>query len=664
MSPSWLRAAITSMLFLGVMQALFRPPPGLLLFGATSGALYGLAATGVILIYRTHRIINFAALAMGSLPAVAATLMQVLYGWPFAAALLFALVGGAALGIAVEFAVIRRFSAAPRLLLTIATIAVAQVIALASERITARLVSDREVPSRVPTPWREVAWLDTRGAPILSGDQIAAVLALGVTAAALFWFLRRTRAGVAGRAAADNVERAYLLGVPVRRLHTTAWGVAGVVAAVSVFFRVPLVGVPLEATLGYEATLFVVAAAVIARMESVPVALAAGVGIGMLEQASVASIGTADLTSALMLVLVVAALLLRQSPETRADPELEEFALEPRRLPAGAARWVLGGAAGLVAFAAPYVVNAGSLPQLTLIPITAVIAVSLVVLTGWAGQVSLGQFAFAGVGAAVAGGLAANYTVDFFLAMTAAVVSGALVAVGVGLPAARVRGIYLAVTTLAFAATMQSYVLVKGYPVHGWLLPRGEAPRIERPALYGVIDLANDRSFYFVCVVFLVVAVVFAHSFRASRSGRVVLAVRDNLPAAAAFGVNPAGARLAAFALSGALAAMGGALLAYHQGHVDPGTYGVMPSLQVFLLTVLGGITSPAGAVLGAILLKSVEFFVEPHFTSASLLFEGPLLLAVLWLNPGGLRVVIDRFRWRFRVPEKGVRDAEPAAVV
>ncbi len=662
----WIAGAVA---FVGIVDVTFRPPRHLLLFGISNGSLYGLAALGLILIYRSHRIINFASIAIGSLPAVSVTLLQVSHDLPYGAALLLAVGGGVVLGGLVELVVVRRFTGLPRLVAMIATLAVAQVIALVSERVAAQILGDRTVPSKLPTPWSALKWLDGRGTPLVTGDDVAAVVVLAATAATLIAFLHRTRAGITLRASAENCDRVALLGAPIARLHTVVWMIAGGLSAAAVFLRIPLVGVPVDPTLGPEVLLAVLAAAAVARFDSIPVAVATGIGIGIMEQVSVSRIGSADLSSAMILVLLVAALLLRRAPEAGVDLEERSswrIVSEPRQVPIDArgwpevrrARWTFLGVGAAAALVAPLLVSDGQVGKLTLIPITAILGISLVVLTGWAGQVSLGQFAFAGVGGGVAGGLAANQSADFFVALAAGIVAGTAVAALVGLPSARLRGLYFAVTTLALAAAMEFYVLERGYPIHRLLLPHGEAPRVRRPSLYGVVDLTSDRRFYVVTLIALVAAVWLAHGFRHSRSGRVVLAARDNPVAAASVGVHVFSARLAAFALSGALAGAAGVLLVYQQGSVDPGSFGVAPSLQLFLLTVLGGITTPLGAVLGAVLLKSVEFFVEPHLSSASLLFEGPLLLIVLLVNPGGLGAVVETRRMRLVARAQARREA------
>src|SRR5207249_5838203 len=143
----------------------------------------------------------------------------------------------------------------------------------------------------------------------------------------------------------------------------------------------------------------------------------------------------------------------------------------------------------LIAVGAPFVIHHAYLPQLVLLPLYGIIAVSLVVLTGWAGQISLGQFGLVGAGAAAAGGLVANHNIDFFVALAIGTGAGVLAAVIIGLPAVRIQGLYLAVTTLAFGYAMQGYVLKKNHWIGDHLLPKGFAASVGRPLLYGRLDL-------------------------------------------------------------------------------------------------------------------------------------------------------------------------------
>src|SRR3954469_10059967 len=329
--------------------------------------------------------------------------------------------------------------------------------------------------------------------------------------AGLAAFFRFTRLGIALRASAENADRALLLGIPVRRVGTVAWMLAGLFGSLTIFLRAPLVGVPTDGSLGFNVLLFTLAAAVIARMDRIAVAVVAGMAVGILEQASVVKTGSADLSAAIMLAVVLGALLLQRGTTARAQDTglstwqaVKEFRPTPhelRGLPeVRAARFIVGGAAAALVLGAPYLLHAGSRGRLTLLPIYAIVAVSLVILTGWAGQVSLGQFGIVGAGAAVAGGLAANHNIDFFAACIIGTLAGAVVALAIGLPALRVQGLYLAVTTLAFGAAMEFYFLKNKYWIGQHLLPHGEAARITRPVLWQRLSTNGDRAYYYLCL--------------------------------------------------------------------------------------------------------------------------------------------------------------------
>jgi len=214
----------------------------------------------------------------------------------------------------------------------------------------------------------------------------------------------------------------------------------------------------------------------------------------------------------------------------------------------------------------------------------------------------------------------------------------------IGLPAVRIQGLYLAVTTLAFGYAMEGYILRKNHWIGRHLLPHGFASQITRPLLYGRIDLEDDKTFYFVCLCFLAVAMLAALSFRKNRSGRVLIAARDNQRAAPAYAVNLVRTRLAAFAVSGGIAGMAGVLLVYAQHNVDPGSFDVLSSITIFLAVVIGGLTSVPFAVLGAISFEAFVLFGPRLYQGLGstfvaivpLLLTGPLLVVDLYFYPGG----------------------------
>ena len=652
-------------------------PRGVFLIGAVIGTLYALVGMGIILVYRANRIINFAQAQLGAVPAILAALLVLRKGWDYLAVVPIALVGGLLLGAVVEVVVVRRFANASRLILTVATVGIGFLLLVFEFVVKLAVTGDLLFTENFPTPFSGFEM--PVGPVVLFGDHLVTVLVAVGVIAALVLFFRYTRVGIAVRAAAENRDRAALLGIPVNRVSTVVWALAGLLSAIGVFLRVPLVGIPLQGFVGPLFLLYGLAVAVIARMERLPTALLAGMFIGIIDNAAIFATRRSALASAAMLAVIVVALLIQRrhfaSRAHASGAESWEAAREPRPIPGelrGLAE-VRRARAGVVAVIAgltlslPWIVGDARL-NFAIIGISyAMVGISLVVLTGWAGQISLGQFAIAGIGAAVAGGLAANHGWDFFGAVLTAGITGAAVAVAIGLPALRIQGLFLAVTTLAFAFAVENFVLRQEF--FGWLLP-GELTFLTPPVLYGRIDMASDTTvagmtltastkYYFLCVAFLLLTLGMARSLRRYRSGRVLIGVRDNTPMLQSFGVSPASTRLAAFAISGFMAAMAGALFAYGQGAVDAGAYAPAVSIQLFVMTVLGGIGSLSGAVLGAVFLQAIPLLGLDTLPGIgpviAILTTGLGVLLVLYFLPGGLAEGMFKLRdrWLTRVAAK-----------
>ena len=589
-------------------------PIGILVNGAVIGTLYSLVAFGLILIYKANRFINFAQAAIGGVPALLALLLLAGRGWNYFVCIAIMLVGSVLLGAYVEAGILRRYAGQPRLILTVVTIGLLQLFTLIQAFEPRFVTGEALAPVRFPTPFSNLKF--DAGGVLLSGDYIAVLVVAGITVVALTLFLKLTRIGIAIRASAENADRASLLGIPVNRVSTIVWVIAAVLSGVAVFLRGPVVGLPVGGDVAPSTLLYGLAAAVVGRMESMPVALGAGMAMGALDQAAVYGTNKPDLSLALVLPIVLGALLVRRGALSRAyDTGVSSFKVlkenrgiptELRGLPEVRRLRVISAALlVLLAAGAPFVVGRDKTDFLSLIVCYAIIGVSLVVLSGWAGQISLGQFAFAGVGAATAGSLSARFETDFFVTLIAAGLMGAFFAVLIGLPALRVQGLFLAVVTFAFAATVQNVVLNRDY--FGFLLPP-ENGRVSRPYLWGRIDVTGPVAFYVVCLCGLAVAMLAARAIRRSRSGRVFIGVRDNVRAAQSYGVSAMTTRLSAFALSGFLAALGGALLAYQQGSVDRQAFSPTVSIDLFIFVVVGGLASTATGVTGVILFEAIKY--------------------------------------------------------
>jgi branched-chain amino acid transport system permease protein len=631
-----------------------------LIQGISLGSLYGIIGVGIILIYRTSRIINFAAGAVGAVPAIVALLLDLQYHVSYLAVLPIAVIGGPALAALVDVFIMRRFDRSPRLITTVVTIGVAQSLAVLGFFIPIWMGQKAtNLGSVVPTPWSGWAIHNQRGEPVLSGNQIAAFIVVVAVTAGLGAFLRYTRVGIALRASAENSDRALLLGIPVKLVATSAWALAGLLSALAIFVQAPLTGTPSDATLGFDTLLYGLAAAVVARMEKFSVALGAGLAIGIIITGSIIRFGDDSVSSAFMLLIILAALLTQRRQMARAKAtgegswqtvkQYRPIPNELRHLPeVQRGRYGLGIVCTAFMVALPFIVGANTTAYIILLPLYGIVGVSLVILTGWAGQISLGQFGLVGVAAGVSGGLIANHNIDFFAALGLGIASGAAIAIVIGLPAVRIQGLYLAVVTLAFSYAVQGFVLNDSYFIGRNILP-GPAATITRPVLYGSIDLTShtiggQRAFYYVCLFFLAGCMAAAYAFRRNRSGRILIAARDNERAAPAYAINLARTRLAAFAVSGAIAGVAGVLFAYDLGNIAPGSFGPQESVMIFLAAAVAGISSIGWTVFGVMTLEATvvfghyiyEWFGSTMQTVLPLLVTGPLLLLSLYFYPGG----------------------------
>lgn len=640
-------------------------PRGVFVGGAVVGALYGLVAMGLILVYRASRIINFAQAQLGSLPAVVALLLVARHGWPYLSVIPIVLLGSALLGAAVEVTMVRRFANAPRLILTVITVGIGFLLLFfefyAKDWVGGEL---KDVLSlEFPTPFSGIRF--DMGPVTLTGDHLFAIVVVSALVVALGAFFRYTDIGIAVRASAENADRASLLGIPVRRVSTIVWVLAAMLSAIGVFLRTPLVGLPLTGFVGPSILLFGLATAVIAKMDSLPIAFGAGMLIGIIDRSALFSTRRASLANAVMLVVVVIALLAQRKSLSRAlDSGISSFQAvqsfrpipaELRGLPEVVwGRLAIFGLFGALVIAAPWLLGDAQTPQATLMVLYAMIGVSLVILTGWAGQISLGQYAIAGVGSAVAGGLAANHGWDFFGALFTGALAGAVMAVLIGLPALRIQGLFLAVTTLAFAFTVQNFLLRREF--FGWLVPKDNS-FVDRPRLYDRFDLGSesellwftvtaDAKFYFLCLFFLGLTLGMAKALRNNRSGRILIGVRDNTRMLQAFGVNPQTTRLAAFGISGFIAGLAGALLAYQNVVFSPGGFAPEKSIELFVMAVIGGVSSLSGPILGALYVVGMP--LVPGLRDIELvevLTSSVGLLVLLNFLPGGLAEGMFRTR-------------------
>jgi branched-chain amino acid transport system permease protein len=647
-APTLRRGAFLAPLLalLAFQQIVYPAPAGIVLNGALVGGRIALIALGITLVYRANRIVNFSQGDLGALPATLGVMLVVAWGWSYWLGLAAGLAASVVLGVLVETLVVRRFFEAPRLVLTVATIGLSQVLAGAGLFLP-RAFGDRSFGTRLPQPF-DARWVF--GGTTFNANDIFTMIVVPVCLLALALFLRRSSIGVAIVGAAERADRAFTLGIPVKRLHTVVWVVASVLAFLAMYLRAGAVGLPVGQVLAPTFLVQALAAAVFGRFERFTTIAAAAIGLGIVDQSMTFQAGNRPAYNDAVLfgiVLVGLVATRRASGSGRVDTdssatwqatrEIRPVPVEMRRLPE-----VVGGRLGLWTLIAAFVLtlpgwlSTSRLNLATIIVIFGIVAASLVVLTGWGGQVSLGHMAFVGVGAAVGGALTDLRGWDLALAGAVAGVVGALAAVVVGYPALRRGGLTLAVSTLAFGLFASSYLLNRT------ILP-DQLPgrRIDRGAVLG-IPLESEAAMFYACLVTLVLALLMVTGIRRSRTGRVLIAIRENEKAARGYGVNATRTSLASFALSGFLAAVAGALYVHQQTGLASEPYLPQRSLELFTMVVIGGLGSLPGALLGATYVHGVDFFLPAEW---QFLATGAGLLLVLLVFPGGFGGVLADLR-------------------
>jgi branched-chain amino acid transport system permease protein len=625
------------------------PPLGILVLSAFIGLSYAMLAIGLILVYRANRVINFAQAQIGAAPAMLGILLMKLEHWPYPIALAVTVLTAAALGFLIEVAFIRRFAKAPRLVLMIATVGLSLVVALLQLLVPTLIfgvklhgLGGRTVDSVPPTTPFSRIHFDVGGVRF-GGNVLVIAVVTGLTVAALTIFFRRSNVGLAIRAAAENADRALLMGISVRRLSTVVWMLAAVLSALAIFMQTTVTGVNLGVDIGPSALIYGLAAAIFARMTSFPRALVGAVGVGILTQSIYYVYNDPFLPGAVMVPVLLVVLLAQRGRLTRGEDagvasfrqaaEFRPIPPELRRLPEVV--WGRRTAALLVLAAVvlvPLTLDVGRLSLAAVVLVYAVVCVSLVILTGWSGQISLGQWGLSGVGAFIAGWFGGHLHADFFLTLLVAGLAGAFASLVIGLPALRIQGPFLAATTLAFAISVQVLLLSPKY--FGNQLP-DVAHNVDRPILYGHYSLAGPLAFYYVCLAVLAAALASATAMRRTRAGRVIIGVRDNTRGAQGYGINVSRTRIVAFTISGFWAALAGALFVYQQGALDQVSFDPTVSILLMTIVVIGGVTSLPGAVLGAAYLGVLKY--GGFGPNVQALATGFGVLILLMVAPGGV---------------------------
>lgn len=683
---------ITALVAMFVAMQLFpRGAPGLVyVAGGVAAAPLLLNAIGMILVFRANRFINFAQIQVGIFAATVFSglvqgqlLLHTLHNvcsscvgvYPgktaqainFVIAVGLGLLVAGLLGALVYVIVVRRFAKSPVLVSTIVTVFIAQMLAGFQKLVTDKLVKSDDLDSgralrQVVAPWDHTFTI--AGFPVHLNQLILVILApLALVATVIY--LRRSDTGAAIRASADNPSRASTLGVDVTAVTSRVWVIAGVLSGLAAILPAFIGGAGKSGAEGAVTSaipisdlVVLLTIIVIARFANLWMLAAGALVLSALSTAVQLSFSSNAPLDALYVFLVGGLLLLQRDTSTRASREdfsglevtreLRGIPRELRNLEQVKRAVFWGRLIGFTVLAfLPFAISPSRTSLITDSFGLVIVGLSLLVLSGWAGQVSLGQFGFASIGAWTA----AVSGLPFPLAILLGGLAGAVAAVVIGLPALKLRGLTLAVSTIAFAVSANALFIDNRY------LGKHLPDSLKLPTWLGV-DFSSERAIYYVTLLLVIVFAFVVIGLRRSRTGRALIAIRANQANAQAFGINVLRAQLTAFSISGFMAAVTGALLAFHLGSVAPQAFAPDKSLIVFLYTVVGGLGGIAGPMLGMGFYAAVNFiFVDNALIQYAGTGAGAVLL--MMAAPGGLAqlvygardAMLRRLAFRLRIP-------------
>ena len=598
------------------------------LLGCGIGALYAFASQGLIVIFRGTGVLNFSLGATAIAGVFLQYELQYEHGHNFWVASLFGVALSSLLGALTHWVVLRPLhrKRASTLVQLVATLGV--LITVQAGVVIRYGSKPRQVPSQLPT--NRITLYDNVS---INADRLI-LLAIGCVSAFVLWLLYRTsQFGIQTEAVSESERSAAAVGISPNRIAVLNWSLGSAIACIGGILVVPVM--TLQVTAMTSLVLAALAAALAADFKSFPIATATGYLLGM-GQALIGRFWDQQGVGQSLPFLVIIVMLVVRG---RSIPTRDHFL---RRLPAvgnGRMSWdwtiFLCGAVVFLMLTK----DTKWIDALTVSLCASIVLLSIVVVTGYAGQLSLAQYAMAGFGAWVAGRLVAAYQIPFLVALVAGVAAAVPLGLAFALPAVRTRGINLAIVTLGLGAAIELMLFnngdftggVRGTPVGNPSLFGFEISSIRHPERYGIFVLAMA-----------LLSVVVVANVRRGRSGRRLIAVRTNERAAAALGINVVAAKLFAFALASAIAALGGILLAFRLTSISYQSFTNFTSITYAGLALVGGVGYLLGAFVGAMMatagfnqevLESTWGDVGGYLQ----LITGIAILLVVLYNPDGV---------------------------
>ena len=620
------------------------------------GAMLGLLAVGIVVVYRGTGVLNLGHASMASLGGFIYWDLVVQQGLPKWVGFVLAVLLSGVVGMLVQLLIMRPLRNASPLVLLIGSLGV--LVVVQSILLLVYGSQGRNVPSLLPTG--AVSLWDGKSVGV---DRLLLVVIAVAITAALWLVYRFTLFGTATAAVAENPIAGAALGHNVTRLALGNWFLGGALAGLAGALLAPVSGLDLITMTNLIVP--ALGAALAGGLVSFPLTLLGGIAIVVLQSVVSANTDVRGASAMTTFVIVVALMALRGKGITSRG-------VMGARLPSlgsGRVRWQLVVTTLVVTMALVW----GVLPvewneALLTSMLFAVVMLSIVVVTGYAGQLSMAQFAMAGVGAVIASEIASRNTgLPFLVILLIAAVGAVPIGFLLALPATRMRGASLAIVTLAFNLLLFATIF-----------SRSEVVLIPSPSAFG-FDFAplTDPKAYLslVVAVFAVLALGIAN-LRRGQTGRHFIAVRGNERAATSIGVNVSQVKVIAFTIGAFVAAIGGVLIAYRTPAVSYTNFDVLSSVNQLVWTVIGGVGYVAGPLLamgfapGGLGTQLAATIYRDDFSYLPLI-GGVLLILTLILNPNGIASVeVERSERRqkkrgknlkFTVPERDKNKERPA---
>jgi branched-chain amino acid transport system permease protein len=596
--------------------------------GIFQGCIYGLLAVGFSLVFRVTGVISLAQGGFCVFGALLAYTLGVWLGLPLAVAAVGSIVMTTALSIVIGMTTfvpaLSRISHTNMLMLTagLMTFLEGGILVLWGSQPYAFPAFSGERPVNILG-----ILVPTQGLWVV-GTVVVVVLGL-------WYLLVRSTLGQALRACAENATAASLVGISVPRMALFSFGLAALIAALAGIVIAPATALQFDTSTLFTISGFIAVA--IGGVGSFPGAIAGGLLLGIISQLATAYVSSL-FSSALALGLLLLVLLFKPNGLFAVgEARREDVREEPRawngvvRLK-GRAAWICAAVGLLIALVLPFVVPEGAIMSSLIITLILFIAVmGLDVLMGYAGQVSLGQAGFMAIGGYTAGYLTTQHDISPLISLLAGVVLSVVCATVLALVTARLRGLYLALGTLAFG------LLVDAGAIGLDEITGGPSGMVGIPS-FSLGSISFDGPFamyYLVLGIALVLMLLLAGALR-SDFGRALQAIRTDQLAAAALGVNVFRYKLAAFAISAALASISGSLYGYYFHFLSPEMVGTQRSLELVTMLVIGGEGTLIGPLLGSGLLTLLPTVFQP-LAQYKLLATGGLMVFFFLLMPEGI---------------------------